>query len=70
MRNQSIAAYTGASHSLAENKATEARQTYEDAIKLARSLGLDYLQPSIGAQKPICEVLERIETAINHWAIG
>src|SRR2546421_12107516 len=28
--------------SLAENKATEARQSYADAVKLARSLGLDY----------------------------
>lgn len=50
--------------SLAETKATEARQTYDDAIKLSRFLGLDYLQPSVGAQKPIREVLERIETAI------
>ena len=64
-----VAARMNATHeaywrSLAENKATEARQSYADAIKLARSLGLDYLGPSVGAQKPIDEVLERIETAI------
>jgi integrase len=50
--------------SLAENKATEARQSYTDAIKLARSLGLDYLTPSVGAQKPIGDILARIETAM------
>jgi hypothetical protein len=64
-----VAARMNATHeaywrSLAENTATEARQAYDDAIKLARSLGLDYLQPSAGAHKPIHEVLERIETAM------
>jgi integrase len=49
--------------SLAETKATEARQSYADAVKLARSLGLDYQPPSGWAQQPIDEVLRRIETA-------
>jgi integrase len=50
--------------SLAESKDIEARQAYADAVKLARSLGLDYQPPPIIAQQPIAEVLERIETAI------
>jgi integrase len=49
--------------SLAENKATEARQAYVDAVRLARSLGLDYLTPSAWSQQPIGDVLARIETA-------
>jgi integrase len=49
--------------SLAENKATEARQSYADAVKLARSLGLDYLTPTAWSQQPINEVLARIEAA-------
>jgi integrase len=56
--------------SLAENKASEARQSYADAIKLARSLGLDYLTPTDGAQKPIDEVLARIEAAIAEGRLG
>jgi integrase len=64
-----VAARMNATHeaywrSLTENKATEARQSYADAVKLARSLGLDYLTPSAWAEKPIDEVLARIETAI------
>ena len=63
-----VAARMNATHeaywrSLAENKATEARQSYADAVKLARSLGLDYLTPSAWAQQPIGDVLARIETA-------
>jgi integrase len=49
--------------SLAENKGTEARQSYSDAVKLARSLGLDYLTPTAWSQQPINEVLARIEAA-------
>jgi integrase len=49
--------------SLADSKATEARQSYTDAVKLARSLGLDYLTPSAWSQKPIEDVLARIEKA-------
>jgi integrase len=51
--------------SLAETKATETRQRYDDAVKLARSLGLDYQPPSVWAQQPIVDVLTRIETAIT-----
>jgi integrase len=63
-----VAAHLNVTHeaywrSLAENKATEARQAYADAVNLARSLGLDYLTPSTWAQQPIREVLTRIETA-------
>jgi integrase len=63
-----VAARMNATHeaywrSLAENKATEARRSYADAVKLARSLGLDYLTPSTWAQQPIEDVLTRIETA-------
>jgi integrase len=48
---------------LADNRASQARQVYADAVKLARSLGLDYLPPSTWAQQPIAEVLARVETA-------
>jgi integrase len=61
--NQTLEAYW---RGLADNRATEARQSYADAIKLARSLGLDYLTPSNWAQKPIEEVLTRIETVMAH----
>ena len=37
---------------LAESKAIEARQAYADAVKLARSLGLDYQPPPTIAQQP------------------
>jgi hypothetical protein len=50
--------------SLTENKAIEAQQAYTDAVKLARSLGLDYMPPSAWAQRPIAEVLTRIETLL------
>jgi integrase len=59
--NETLEAYW---RSLAETKATEARQRYDDAVKLARSLGLDYQPPSVWSQQPIVEVLERIETAM------
>ena len=49
---------------LADDKASEARQAYSDAVKLARSFGLDYQQPARWAEKPIHEVLARIETAM------
>ncbi|SHN87121.1 hypothetical protein [Bradyrhizobium erythrophlei] len=50
--------------SLVEQKAGEARRSYEDAVKLARSLGLDYLPPPVWAQQPISDVVTRIETAM------
>jgi integrase len=50
--------------SLADGKAADAKQAYTDAVKLARSLGLDYLTPSDVAQRPISEVLTRIETLL------
>lgn len=50
--------------SLAENKAAELKQAYTDAVKLARSLGLDYMASSAWAEKPITEVLAQIETLL------
>jgi integrase len=50
---------------LVDAKTTEALQSYADAVKLARSLSLDYQQPSVWAQQPIIDVLTRIETAIT-----
>jgi hypothetical protein len=51
---------------LAERSTTEARQTYADAVKLARSLGLDYLQSANVAERPIGEILTRVEILENH----
>ena len=50
--------------SLVENKAMAAKEAYTDAVKLARSLGLDYMPPSAIAERPITEVLGRIETLL------
>jgi integrase len=49
---------------LAEQKATDAKQAYTDAVKLARALGLDYMVPAAWAERPINEVLGRIETLL------
>ena len=50
--------------SLADGKASDQKQAYGDAVKLARSLGLDYLTPTDAAQQPISDVLTRIETLL------
>ena len=50
--------------SLADGKAVNAKQAYADAVKLARSLGLDYLTPTDAAQRPLNDVLTRIETLL------
>ena len=55
--------------SLADGKAADAKQAYTDAVKLARSLGLDYLTPSDAAQRPINDVLTRIETLLTDGRI-
>ena len=55
---------------LADQKSAEAQQTYLDAVKLARSLGLDYQTPSVGASAPVEEVLRRIETLILGHSIN
>jgi integrase len=57
--NETLEAYW---RGLVDHKTAEAKQTYLDAVKLARSLGLDYQSPSVGASRPIEEVLARIET--------
>ena len=59
--NETVEAYwRGLSH----KKTAEAKQTYLDAVKLARSVGLDYQTPSAIAMAPIEDVLARIETLI------
>src|SRR5262245_38691720 len=55
--------------SLADGKTADAKQAYSDAVKLARSLGLDYLMPSDAAQRPTNEVLTRIETLLTDGRI-
>jgi integrase len=50
--------------SLADNKAAGTKQAYTELVKLARSMGLDYMTPSAWAAKPITEVLARIETLL------
>jgi integrase len=55
--------------SLADGKAADAKQAHTDAVKLARSFGLDYLTPVDAAQRPINEVLARIETLLTDGRI-
>lgn len=55
---------------LAERKTAEAKQTYLDAVKLARSLGLDYQTPSAWATASINDVLARIETVVANGMIN
>ena len=59
--NETVEAYW---RGLANQKTAEAKQTYLDAVKLARSVGLDYQTPSAIAMAPIEDVLARIETLI------
>ena len=59
--NETLEAYW---RGLADRKTAEAKQTYLDAVKLARSLGLDYQTPAVTAMAPIEDVLARIETLI------
>jgi hypothetical protein len=59
--NETLEAYW---RGLADKKTAEAKRAYLDAVKLARSLGLDYQTPSVAASAPIEEVLRRIETLI------
>jgi integrase len=54
---------------LADGKTADQKQAYTDAVRLARSLGMDYLTPSDAAQKPITEVLGRIETLLTDGRI-
>jgi hypothetical protein len=66
-----VAARMNATHEahwrlLAERNTTEARQTYADAVKLARSLGLDYLPAATVSERPIGEILTRVEMLENH----
>jgi integrase len=49
---------------LSEKKAADATQAYTDAVKLARSFGMDYLQPAEWAAKPFHEVRERVQAVM------
>lgn len=44
-------------------RAEEAQERYDAARKLARGFGFDYLQPSEVAQRPLSELLLRVEAA-------
>lgn len=55
---------------LAEENATEAKRQYLDAVRLARSLGLDYQTPSAWATASIEDVLARIETVVANGLIN
>lgn len=48
--NETLEAYW---RGLADQKTAEAKQAYLDAVKLARSLGLDYQTPAVTAMAPI-----------------
>jgi integrase len=50
--------------SLSEQDAADAVRAYDDAVKLARSLGVDYLQPSEWATKPFHEVRARVQAVM------
>jgi hypothetical protein len=65
--NETLEAYW---RGLAEQKTAEAKQAYLDAVKLARSLGLDYQAPSVWAKASIEEVLMRIETVVANGMIN
>jgi integrase len=54
---------------LSDGKAADAKQSYVDAVRLARSLGLDYLTPADAAQRPINELLTRVETLLTDGRI-
>ena len=59
--NETLEAYW---RGLADRKTAQAKHTYLDAVKLARSLGLDYQTPAVTAMAPIEDVLARIETLL------
>jgi integrase len=65
--NETLEAYW---RGLALEKTAEAKQSYLDAVKLARSLGLDYQAPSVWAKASMEEVLTRIETVIANNLIN
>jgi integrase len=51
--------------SLADGQAADQKQAYADAIKIARSWGLDYLSPAAIAQQPLDDLLTRVETLLT-----
>jgi hypothetical protein len=54
---------------LSEQKATDALRAYDDAVKLARSLGVEYAQPSEWAARPFHEVRARVQAVIANGRI-
>jgi integrase len=43
----------------------DAKRSYADAVRVARSLGLDYLLPDQIAQQPLADIIQRVETLIT-----
>ena len=56
--------------SLVENKAMAAKEAYTDAVKLARSLGLDYMPPSAMRDGSASAVASLAETARSRKSSG
>jgi integrase len=54
---------------LSEQTAANALRAYDDAVKLARSFGVDYLQPSEWAAKSFHEVRARVQAVMNDGRI-
>ncbi|MBR1227240.1 tyrosine-type recombinase/integrase [Bradyrhizobium sp. AUGA SZCCT0176] len=54
---------------LSEQNAADAVRTYDDAVKLARSLGVDYQTPTESAARPFHEVRARVQTVMANGHI-
>jgi len=50
---------------LAGGASIEAKQLWRDAVARARTLGLEYMPPAEGAQRPIADVLTRLEILMD-----
>jgi hypothetical protein len=59
--NETLEAYW---RGLSERKAADAARAFDDAVKLARSLGVDYQTPAEWATRPMHEVLARTEAVM------
>lgn len=60
--NETLEAYW---RGLSEQKAADAVRAYDDAVKLARSLGVDYLPPVESAARPFPEVRARVQAVMD-----
>jgi integrase len=54
---------------MADGRLGDSKTAFLDAIKIARSLGLDYLAPAQIAQQPINDLLERVDTLLTDGRI-